>query len=161
GTRSATRPDGAIVGSTICHTWTDGSGCYGQFDDLTTETPIRTPIFFAFGGRMKVVSDGVRFWIYVDGGGPTVTAYAFGQDGGGRAAAHALARASAGPPWDVMAMPGTGTGSVIASNAPGQAYARLAFATYSAGVAITGPVNNTHLPCMYALGWLQNDFDPT
>jgi hypothetical protein len=162
GTQSISRPDGARVGSIACYTWVAGGACYAQWIDLATDTPIRTAVQIATAGRIKVVADGVRFWLYVDNASTTVTVYAYGTDGVGQGNAAATLLTASTTPWDVTAMPGVGNGSVIASNAAvGVDYVRLAFATYSAGnVVITGPVFNQYLPSTYGISWLRNDFDP-
>jgi hypothetical protein len=160
GTESISIPDAARVGNVHCYVWKAGGACYATFIDDATQTPIRTPFEVAGEGRVKIVSDGVRFWLFRDNDGTDVQVIAYGTDG------VAQGLATVGPlwdtdgPWDVMAMPGTGNGAVFVERAASSTpYIRLNFLTWSAGIVNTGPVFNEDVPTSFGLGWMRNDFD--
>lgn len=155
--------DAARVGTVACHVWSEGGQCYVEFTDITTDTPVRTPVSVAAsGGRIKVVADGTRFWVFFDNATTNVTAVAFGTDGASQGSATATTIPSSTTPWDIQAMPGTGTGAVIAHNASiGVDYLRLAFVTFPGTITVTGPVFDNRAPATYGVQFLLNDFDPT
>ena len=162
-TLSMSQQSRAAVGSVVCSVWSEGGKCYAQFDDLATDTPIRAPFELASAGRVKAVADGVRFWVFTDAGGVTVTVRAYGTDGQQQATNTATSLPPLGAiPWDVTAMPGTGNGSVIAHNASvGLDYAKLAFLTFSAGAIVVTGVFDDRLPMTYGVAFARNDFDAT
>lgn len=163
GTRTISQPDAARVGTIACWVWSVGGATYAEFVDLTTNTPVRTPFQLATAGRVKVVSDGVRFWVFFDNNTTNVTVAAFGADGVVQGSATAtVIYGTPLIPWDVQAMPGTGNGAVIAHNtSAGVDYVRMAFITWTGAVTVTGPVFDTHLPATYGVSFLRADFDST
>jgi hypothetical protein len=157
----------AAIGDIVCTVWSEGGKCYAQFDDVVTDTPVRAPLEIATGGRIKVVADGVRFWLVSDANSTTATVKAFGTNGAVQDSKTLTTLPatlpSAPAPWDIQAMPGTGAGMVIAHNAAvGVDYTRLVFATFSAGaIVVSAPVFDDRAPMTYGVAFLMNEFDAT
>ncbi len=155
-------PQGQSIGNVFMYVWTEGTVCKGLVCDKDG-TIIRSPFTIQSAGRIKLVSDGVRFWVVTDAATTTASASVFDTNGALVATGFALAPLrSATTPWDIQAMPGTGNGIVFASNtSSGVDYARIAFATWTGGtVVITGPLFDQYLPMTYGVSFLRSD-DPS
>jgi hypothetical protein len=94
-----TIPDGAAAGGVHMYTWTTADGT-PQFEMLDADGTAIRGVTSTIGSRQKVVSDGTRFWNFLQTGA-TVSVSVLSNTGAVISGGSTVLTAETGSPWDV------------------------------------------------------------